>query len=83
MKEGNLAFVSDGSNRGRVGIIHHITKFDGNYDIVSLKDEKGHIFTTRINYVFIIGKGDKSAIKLPKENGIKSSILEEAEKRNA
>lgn len=79
---GNIAFISDGSNRGRVGIITRITKLDGANDIVTLKDARGHELSTRIDYVFIIGKGDKPVIALPRGDGISLSILEEAEKHN-
>lgn len=82
-EKGNLAYISDGNNKGRVGTITHISKLDGNHDIVTLKDANNHIFTTRIGYVFIIGKGDKPVITLPKQNGLALSILEEAEKRQA
>lgn len=78
----NLAYILNGSNRGRVGVISHIAHFDGNHDLVTLKDAKGHVFTTRVSYVFIIGNGNTSAITLPKENGIKQSILEEAANRH-
>jgi len=81
MAVNNLAYVMNGSNRGRIGVINQIAHFDGNHDLVTLKDVKGHIFTTRISYVFVIGKGNTSAIALPKENGIKLSILEEAANR--
>ena len=82
MANHSLAYVSDGTNRGRVGTIVHISHLDGNFDLVTLKDANGHTFTTRINYVFVIGKGGKASITLPRGNGIKLSILEEAEKRN-
>ena len=78
----SLAYVSDGTNRGRVGTITHISKLDGNFDLVSLKDAQGHAFTTRINYVFVIGKHAPS-ISLPRGRGVKLSILEEADRRNA
>ena len=82
MAVNNLAYVMNGSNRGRIGVINHISHFAGNYDLVTLKDSKGHLFTTRINYVFVIGTGNTSAITLPKDKGIKLSILEEAALRN-
>lgn len=82
MAVNNLAFVMNGTNRGRIGIINHISHFAGNYDLVTLKDAKGHLFTTRINFVFVIGNGNNSAITLPKESGIKPSIIEEAANRN-
>lgn len=81
MAVGNLGFVLNGTNRGRVGIIDHITPFPGNFDLISLKDEKGHTFTTRINYVFVIGNGNKSSITLPKEKGVKLHIIEEYERK--
>ena len=79
---GNVAFVSDGNNRGRVGVITHIAVFDGSNDIVTLKDAKGHVFSTRIEYVFVIGKGDKPVISLPKGNGLALTIIEEAQIRH-
>ena len=66
MKVNNIAFVYNGNNRGRIGIINHITKFSGNYDLITIKDERGHIFTTRVNYVLVIGHGKTPVIKLPK-----------------
>jgi small subunit ribosomal protein S4e len=81
MAVNSLAMVSDGSNTGRVGTVVHISKLDGNFDLVTLKDARGHTFTTRINYVFIIGKNDKSAITLPRGDGLKYSIQEEMDHR--
>lgn len=78
----NLAYVMNGSNRGRIGIVNHIAHFDGNHDLVTLKDVKGHLFTTRSSYVFMIGNGNNSAITLPKQNGIKLTIAEEAANRH-
>ena len=40
----------------------------------------GHTFATRINNVFVIGKGDKPMISLPKGKGIRQSILQEQAK---
>jgi len=81
MVAGNLAFCSDGNNRGRVGIIDHINKFDNNFDLITIKDAHGHSFTTRTSYIITIGKGNKSLITLPKDNGIRLSIIEETEQR--
>ena len=83
MAVNNVAFIVNGSNRGRVGVISHIAHFDGNHDLVTLKDTKGHVFTTRSSYVFVIGNGSTPSIGLPKENGVKKSILEEAAQRIA
>ena len=83
MAVGNLAFVSDGNNRGRVGVIDHIKKFDNNFDLVTIKDSKGHSFTTRTSFIVTIGKGSKSLITLPKGDGISLSIIEEAKLRES
>jgi small subunit ribosomal protein S4e len=81
MAVNSMAMVSDGTNTGRVGIITHISRLDGNFDLVTLKDARGHTFTTRINYVFVIGSHDKAAITLPRGNGLSYSIQEELEHR--
>ena len=83
MAVGNLAFVSDGNNRGRVGLIDHINKFDNNFDLVTIKDSKGHSFTTRTSFIAAIGRGSKPLITLPKGNGISMSIMEEAKLRES
>jgi small subunit ribosomal protein S4e len=83
MSVGNLAFCSNGNNRGRVGVIDHINKFDNNFDLITIKDGNGHSFTTRTSYITAIGKGSKSMITLPKGEGISLSIIEEAQKRES
>lgn len=80
-KVGQIAMINDGSNRGRVGAITHISKLDGNHDLVTLKDSEGHLFTTRTGYVFVIGDDKKAVISLPKGEGIKKTIIEEQEAR--
>ncbi len=37
----------------------------------------GHTFATRMTNVFVIGKGDKPMISLPKGKGIRQTILQE------
>lgn len=73
---GNLAMINRGNNIGRVGIIQHRDKHPGQFEIVHLKDAVGHVFATRLQNVFPVGKGDKPWISLPKGNGIKLSIIE-------
>merc|ERR1712080_27320 len=41
----------------------------------------GHVFATRLGYIFVIGKGNKPYISLPKGKGVKLSIAEERDKR--
>merc|ERR1712203_486170 len=68
---GNLCMITGGRNTGRVGTIVHV------------KDANGHVFATRLGYTFIIGKGNKPYISLPKGKGVKLSIAEERDKRLA
>jgi len=43
----------------------------GSFDIVHVKDAVGHTFATRMTNVFVIGKGDKPLVSLPKGKGIR------------
>eukprot|EP00178_Gracilaria_changii_P027497 TRINITY_DN8842_c0_g1_i2.p1 TRINITY_DN8842_c0_g1~~TRINITY_DN8842_c0_g1_i2.p1 ORF type:complete len:174 (-),score=11.39 TRINITY_DN8842_c0_g1_i2:38-559(-) len=81
MKVGNLVYCYRGNNRGRVGTVYHINKFSGQSDLITVKDSKGHQFTTRTGYVMVIGNENESQISLPKQNGIRKTIMEEAEDR--
>jgi small subunit ribosomal protein S4e len=77
---GNMCMVTGGHNNGRVGIMVHKEKHKGSFDIIHIKDAAGHVFATRETNVFVIGKGDKPLISLPKGKGIKQTILEEQAK---
>lgn len=77
MKVDNVVYVMNGNNRGRVGVVKHISKFAGNHDLVTIKDVKGHTFTTRVSYIMAIGTGTKPVISLPREAGLRKTILEE------
>merc|ERR1711965_643306 len=63
---GNVCMVTGGFNSGRVGLISYREKHAGGYDIVHVKDVKGHSFATRLNNVFMIGEGSKPWVELPK-----------------
>jgi len=76
---GNLVTITGGKNLGRVGVIVSREKHPGSFDIVHVKDAAGNQFATRIGNVFVIGKGTKSLVSLPKGKGIKRSILEESQ----
>lgn len=78
---GNVCFVTAGNNIGRVGIVTHIEKHMGSFDIVHVKDANGRTFATRSGNVFIIGKGKKPWISLPRENGIYLTVLEERKRK--
>eukprot|EP00927_Polykrikos_kofoidii_P007185 TRINITY_DN1292_c0_g1_i2.p1 TRINITY_DN1292_c0_g1~~TRINITY_DN1292_c0_g1_i2.p1 ORF type:complete len:260 (-),score=41.56 TRINITY_DN1292_c0_g1_i2:119-898(-) len=74
---GNIAMISSGNNIGRVGTIQHRERHPGSFEIVHIKDSVGHTFATRLQSVFVIGKGNKPWISLAKGNGIKLSIVED------
>jgi Ribosomal protein S4E len=73
--------LTGGHNIGRVGVVTRREKHPGSFEIVHLKDSAGHTFSTRINNVFILGQGTKSLVSLPKDKGVKKSIIEEMEER--
>jgi len=74
---GNVVMIRGGNNTGRVGTILHREKHPGSFEIVHVKDTVGHTFATRLQNVFVIGKGSKPWISLPKGNGIALSITED------
>lgn len=76
-EHGALVMITRGRNAGRVGSLQHIERHDGSFSIVTVKDAKGHVFATRLNNVFVIGTGQTPQVTLPKQRGIKLSILEE------
>lgn len=78
---GNVVMVTGGRNRGRVGVIKNREKHKGSFETIHVTDADGHEFATRQGNVFIIGKGSKPWVSLPKGRGIKKSIIEEAKKR--
>jgi len=78
---GNNVLVTGGANRGRVGIISNRTRLQGAFDMIAVKDASGHSFNTRIDNCFVIGKGESSAITLPRDKGLKRTILEEQEEK--
>jgi len=80
---GNICMVTGGRNLGRVGMITHRERHPGGFDIVHVKDSGNHTFATRLNNIFIIGKGNKAWISLPAGKGVKLSIAEERDKRLA
>jgi len=74
---GNLCIVTHGNNVGRVGVIVHRDRHIGGFDIVHVRDARGHSFATRIGNIFMSGKGKNPWISLPKEKGIALTPLEE------
>jgi small subunit ribosomal protein S4e len=80
---GNIVMITGGHNLGRVGIIQSRERHPGSFDIVHVKDANGHTFATRLAYVFIIGKGQKSWVSLPAGKGIRLTVAEERDRRLA
>lgn len=78
---GNLAYVTGGHSMGRIGTITHREKHHGGFHIIHLKDALDRTFATRISNVFVIGKGLKPYISIPKGRGIKLTLEQERDKR--
>ena len=57
--------------------------FLGSFDIVHVKDAKDHQFATRMTNVFVIGKGSKEWVSLPRGKGVRLTIAEERDRRLA
>merc|ERR1712224_496917 len=71
-----LVMVVQGRNRGRVGKIRKIERHLGSYNLAHIVDDRGDIFVTRENNVFVIGR-NKSEVVLSSDEGVKLSILEQ------
>jgi len=80
---GNTVMISGGKNSGRVGTITNRERHPGSFEIIHVKDAVGHTFATRMSNVFVIGKGSKPWISLPKGNGIQLSNIEDRNARMA
>jgi len=80
---GNLCMVTGGHNLGRVGVIVSRERHPGSFDIVHVRDSLGHSFTTRLGNIFVIGRGTKGFISLPKGKGVRLTTAEERDKRLA
>jgi len=80
---GNTVMVTGGRNTGRVGIITHRERHASSYDIVHIKDAAGNIFATRLTNIFLVGKGNKAMVTLPRGKGVRLTISEERDRRLA
>lgn len=78
---GNLVMATGGRNLGRVGLITHRERHHGAFDIIHIKDALGHSFATRMTNVFVIGKGQKALVSLPRQKGIRLTVAEERDRR--
>ncbi len=46
-----------------------------------MQDARNRSFATRLNNIFVIGQGSKAQVSLPREKGVKLTILEERDRR--
>jgi len=76
-EQGAMVMLTKGRNAGRIGQLMHIERHDGSFSIVTVKDTKGAVFSTRLSNAFVIGSGNHPQVTLPKGRGIKKSILQE------
>lgn len=75
-EHGNVVLVTGGNNVGRIGIITHVEHHAGGFNVVHVKDARDSTFATRETNIFVIGKGKKPWISIPKEAGIWLNALE-------
>uniref|UniRef100_A0A8C6M647 40S ribosomal protein S4 n=1 Tax=Nothobranchius furzeri TaxID=105023 RepID=A0A8C6M647_NOTFU len=80
---GNLCMVTGGANLGRIGVITNRERHPGSFDVVHVKDSTGNSFATRLSNIFVIGKGNKPWVSMPRGKGIRLTIAEERDKRLA
>jgi small subunit ribosomal protein S4e len=74
---GNVCMVTGGKNTGRIGVLTRRERHPGSWDIVHIKDRRGHEFSTRSTNVFVIGQGNSPWVSLPHGKGIKLTVEEE------
>eukprot|EP01001_Neometanema_parovale_P009108 NODE_5353_length_953_cov_261.926506_g5137_i0.p1 GENE.NODE_5353_length_953_cov_261.926506_g5137_i0~~NODE_5353_length_953_cov_261.926506_g5137_i0.p1 ORF type:complete len:288 (+),score=87.71 NODE_5353_length_953_cov_261.926506_g5137_i0:58-864(+) len=83
-KPGCLIMITGGANRGRVGEVISRERHPGSFDIIHVKDAVDNTFATRVDNCFVIGPSKFSPlVSLPKQKGIKLSIVEDRERKLA
>merc|ERR1711881_219162 len=78
---GNMCHIIGGKNVGRMGVIMSRERHPGSFDIVNVKDSAGHTFATRASNIFLLGKGNKALVSLPRDKGVRKTIAEERDAR--
>jgi len=76
-EQGSDVYITKGNSVGRIGILSHIERHPGSFDIAHMRDARGNHFATRLGNVFVIGLGKKPILSLPKGAGIKKTNLEQ------
>uniref|UniRef100_A0A2K6S5H4 40S ribosomal protein S4 n=1 Tax=Saimiri boliviensis boliviensis TaxID=39432 RepID=A0A2K6S5H4_SAIBB len=77
----NLCMVTGGANLGRIDVTTNGERHPGSFDVVRVKDANDNSFATRLSNIFVIGKGQKTWISLPRVKGICLIVAEERDKR--
>merc|ERR1711925_64469 len=65
------------------GMITHRERHASSYDIVHIKDAAGNQFATRLSNIFLVGRGNKAMVTLPRGKGVRLTIAEERDRRLA
>lgn len=79
LSTGHKVLITAGNNLGRIGAVQSIVKKMGNLAVVTVKDEEGHVFNTRVGNVFVVGDS-KIATQVPVNKGIRFTVGEKVEK---
>lgn len=83
-KTGALCMVTGGANTGRIGEIVNRERHPGSFDIIHVKDARDNKFATRADNVFVLGSSIyHPLVSLPKQRGIKLSVVEDRERKLA
>ncbi|XP_078453385.1 LOW QUALITY PROTEIN: small ribosomal subunit protein eS4-like [Lampetra planeri] len=72
---GNLCMVTGGANLGRIGVFAKRERHLGSFDVAHVKD--ANAFATRPGNIFVVGKGQKPWVSLPRGKGVRLTIAEE------
>jgi len=67
---GSLCVVIGGPSVGRIGIVLQQEKNDNQEETIKMKDVNGFEFSAKMPFVFVIGKGRKSFISLPRNKNV-------------
>jgi small subunit ribosomal protein S4e len=83
-RPGAVVMITGGANTGRIGEIVSRERHPGSFDIVRVKDAADNKFATRIGNCFVIGAGATTPlVTLPRQKGIKTSLVVDRERKLA